>query len=399
MKAKIAIVGVFLVAVLLILWRTSMKPGATATSDDEGKAGAADAAKADPAGTPVEISMMYSTEKKEWIEAAAAQFKKDHPEIKLVLKPKGSIEAGEAIVDDKEKPTVWSPADSMMMNLAASDWKTKGRSDLVATQGDDAPQSLVLSPIVFVIWEDRADALLKSAKGQITWKSLRKALTSPQGWAAIGGKPQWGFVKLGHTDPTKSNSGVSALYLMSLEWYAPKTTVDVGDLLKPDYQAFVRDIEKGVTKFESSTGTFMTDMVRFGPSKYDIAVVYENLAISEIENAQGRWGNLKIYYPQTTMWSDHPVALLQGDWVTDAQKTAGRTWIAYLRGRPMQERALALGFRPGDSSVPVRSADAQNPWTRLAQYGIQVDVPPVAKTPDPAVVRNLMTMWTRLLQP
>ena len=30
--------------------------------------------------------------------------------------------------------------------------------------------------------------------------------------------------------------------------------------------------------FETSTGTFMTEMVLYGPSKYDIAVVYEVLA-------------------------------------------------------------------------------------------------------------------------
>jgi hypothetical protein len=397
MKAKIAIVGVFLLAVLLILARTWKGKGDDAPTSVNGADGGP-VAKPDPAAGPVEISMMYSTEKKSWIEDAAAGFKKDHPEIKLTLLPKGSIAAGQAIVDDKEKPTVWSPADSTMMGLAVSDWRTKGRGDLFATQGDDAPQSLVLSPIVFVIWEDRAEALLKASKGQITWKTLRKALTSPQGWSSVGGKPQWGFVKLGHTDPTQSNSGVSALYLMSLEYYAPKPTIDVGDLLKPEYQAFVKDIEKGVTKFESSTGTFMTDMVRFGPSKYDIAVVYENLAISEIENAQGRWGNLKVYYPQITLWSDHPAGIVQGDWVTEPQRVAARTWLAYLRSRPMQERALGLGFRPGDSSVPVKSADATNPWTRQAPYGIQVEVPPVAKTPDAAVVRNLMTMWTRLMQ-
>jgi hypothetical protein len=83
--------------------------------------------------------------------------------------------------------------------------------------------------------------------------------------------------------------------------------------------------------------------------------------------------------------------------VTDAQRQAARTWLGYLRSRPVQERALALGFRPGDPSIPVKSADAQNPWSRLAQYGLQIDIPPVAKTPDGAVARNLMTMWTRLV--
>ncbi|HEY2514377.1 MAG TPA: substrate-binding domain-containing protein [Polyangiaceae bacterium] len=395
MKAKLAIVGVFLVAVLVLVAR-SMSGG---KGGDGGSSSGADggAAKPDPAAAPtVEISMLYGTEKKEWIDAAMVGFKKEHPEITVTLMGRGSIAGAEAIVEDKEKPTIFSPADTAVLNLAAADWKTKGRGDLFALQGEDAPQSLVITPIVWIVWEDRAAALLKASKGHITWKALHKAIASNQGWPAIGGKPAWGFVKLGHTDPTQSNSGLAALYLMSLEYFG-KGTLDVGDLLKPDYQAFVKETEKGVSKFESSTGTFMTEMVRFGPSKYDIAVVYENLAISQIENAEGRWGNLKIYYPETTLWSDHPAAILNADWVTPAQRNAARMWLAYLRSRPVQERALSFGFRPGDPSVAVKSADATNPWSRLAQYGLQIDVPPVAKSPDGAIARMLMTMWSRVV--
>src|SRR5262249_23079402 len=158
------------------------------------------------------------------------------------------------------------------------------------------------------------------------------------------GQARWGFVKLGHTDPTKSNSGLEALYLMTLEYYGrPKLAIE--DLLDAKYQEFVKGIEKGVTKFESSTGTFMTDMVRFGPSKYDIAVVYESLAISQLGDAAGRWGKLKVYYPSTTIWSDHPIALIEAPWVSEAQKSAGRKLIAFLRSKPAQQRALEYGFR------------------------------------------------------
>jgi ABC-type sulfate transport system substrate-binding protein len=214
----------------------------------------------------------------------------------------------------------------------------------------------------------------------------------------VGGKPEWGFVKLGHTDPTRSNSGLQALYLMTLEYYG-KSTIDVGDLLDPKYQAFVKQTEHAVTSFEPSTGTFMTEMVRFGPSKYDVALVYENLAVAQLEAAQGRWGNLRVYYPHATIWSDHPAAVLQAEWVTPEQKAAAHTWLTYLRSRPVQEHALNYGFRPGDTNVPVRTADPQNPFTRLAGYGVKVDVPGAARAPDGAVVRNLVVMWNRTCAP
>jgi len=80
-----------------------------------------------------------------------------------------------------------------------------------------------------------------------------------------------------------------------------------------------------------------------------------------------------------------------------AQKDAAQQWLAYLRSRPVQERALTFGFRPADPAVPIKTADASNPFTRLAEHGIQVDVPPVAEIPEGSVVRNLLTMWSRVV--
>ncbi|WP_394827155.1 substrate-binding domain-containing protein [Pendulispora albinea] len=406
MKAKLAIVAVFLVALVVVVVFTLREREQGGAGKDPSAGAAAGSATLlasakgkDPAAPAVTISMLYGTEKKDWVEDAAVSFAREHPEIRVTLIGKGSLEGEQAILDEKEKPTLFSPADSMIMNLLESDWQTKNKSNLVAPTGsEDAPQTLVITPLVFVAWEDRANALLKSGN-TISWHTIHKAVQSPQGWPTVGGKADWGFVKLGHTDPTRSNSGVQALYLMSLEFYGKTGGLEVGDLLKPNYQSFVKDIEKGVQKFESSTGTFMTDMVRFGPSKYDISVVYENLAIAQIENAQGRWGNLKVYYPGITLWSDHPVALLQGDWVTSEQKQAARTWIAHLRSRAVQEKALAYGFRPGDPSVAIKTGDAQNPFTKMAPFGIRVDIPPVARAPEGTVVRNLLTFWTRSVGP
>lgn len=398
MKAKIIIVVGFLVAVAAIIALT-MRPSArpdpdivAAPGSNEKPAGPA------PPGQVTEISMLYSTEKKEWIEAAAQSFQKEHPEIKLTLNAKGSLDGAQAIVDGKEKPTIFSPADSLVQNLLASDWETKNKTPLFATSGDDAPQPLVITPLVFVVWEDRANVLLKASKDVISWRAIHKAIKSNEGWKAIKGDPSWGFVKLGHTDPTRSNSGLQALLLMTLEYYEKTSGLQVGELLDPKYQAFISEVEKGVTKFETSTGTFMTDMIRFGPSKYDIAAVYENLAISELEKAQGRWGNLKVYYPATTLWSDHPAALLMGDWVTEAQKKAARVWIAHLRSRAVQESALLYGFRPADTAVPLKTADTKNPFTRLAAQGIKIDIPPAATPPDGQVIRNLLMMWSRVVQ-
>lgn len=400
MKQKWIIVVVFVAfaALLVVLVSGKKKPSSSPGPGSSG--GTAGGTAAPPPGGVTKIEFMYSSEKKDWVEATVAAFEQANPDVDVVPVSKGSLEAAAAILDGSAKPVLWSPADSLIVNLLAADWQTKYGQRPFPADGDAGPQQLLLSPLVFAVWEDRAKVLMAaSGDDGLSWKAIHKAVSSPKGWSAIGGKPAWGFVKLGHTDPNKSNSGLQALVLMSLEYYGKTSGLTVEDLLDEKYQTWVKEIERGVPMFEASTGTFMTDMVRFGPSKYDIAVVYESLAISQLENAQGRWGNLHIYYPPVTLWSDHPIVQLGGDSVTPAQAKAGRRLIDYLRGHDAQSRALGFGFRPADTSLPIKTADGANPFTRLAPYGLALELPAATTPPDGAVIRNLLMMWTRVARP
>ena len=298
-----------------------------------------------------------------------------------------SGQAEVALADGREQAVLWTPASSLwggLLNHSVSD-------DWVSAENPN----LVFSPQVIAIWKEFADAL-RARKPKIGWKDILDLATSKRTWADYGHR-EWKRFKLGHTNPTRSNSGLMALLLMTFEFYGKRSGLEVGDVLKPEYQAFVAEIERGVTKFEMSTGTFMVDMIRFGPSKYDIAVVYENLAIEQLENAQGRWGNLRVYYPEPTLWSDHPAGVIAAPWVTEKQNRAARQLLTFLRAKPQQELALAFGFRPADPSVAVKTTDPKNPWNRLAPYGISVDVPTAATAPEGPVARNLMMMWSRVV--
>lgn len=349
-------------------------------------------ATATPGRAPVTIAFEYSTEKKEWLEAAVAAFEKENPAIHVELIGKGSLEAAQAILEGTDHPVLWSPADSLVANLLASDYKTKTNTALYAT----TPEPLVLSPLAFVVWEDRAKALGGETNTQLSWKTIHKAVVSPKGWPGIGGKPSWGFVKLGHTDPNRSNSGLEAIVLMAFEYFGtPTLTVD--QLLDAGFQDFVKQLDASVPQFEASTGTLMTDMIRFGPSKYDIAVVYESLAISQLENAQGRWGSLHVYYPPVTVWSDHPIVLIDDPKHTAEQRDAAKRLIGFLRSARVQGSALRFGFRPADPSVPMKNAET-NPFEKMAPYGVMLDLPAAARPPDGPVVRNLLMMWSRIVK-
>jgi hypothetical protein len=399
MKSKLLIVVAFLLAAGAILFFNTRQQEPKASPETLPGSASPAAAPGQPKAPPVEISFLYSTEKKDWVESSVAAFASAHPEIKVTLVGKGSLEAAEGILEGSLKPVVWSPADSLALQLFAGDWLTKN-GQAAFGDGDEGPEPLLLSPLVFVAWADRAEVLAAPNNGVISWRTIHDAVTSNRGWPAVKGKAEWGFVKLGHTDPTRSNSGLQALILIALDFFHKKSGKElrVEDVLKRDFQKFLREIESGVTRFERSTGTFMTDMVRFGPSKYDIAVAYESLAASQLANAQGRWGNLKVFYPSPTLWSDHPAAVLRAPWVGEREHEAGRLLLSHLRGKLWQERALEFGFRPADPAVPLKAASAESPFTRLAAFGLRTDIPPVAEPPDPAVIRNLLALWTRTRQ-
>jgi hypothetical protein len=391
--SKLAIIGVFVLAVLGAFAYVLFSPKKDNVTPVPEVAGAVPAASVNRANA-VQIRFMYSTEKKAWLSEALVQFGREHPEIAVTTVEKGSLDMVQALVDKAEQPTLISPADEVALNLMVSDWRQKNGSDLVAADGEDKPLPLVLTPLVLVAWDDRAAVLSAKDKG-LTFGALREAIENPKGWLGAGGKADWGFVKMGHTNPTRSNSGLQALILMAYEFHNKRSGLEVSDLLDEKFQGYLKAIEKGVPKFGDSTGSFMEEMVLYGPSKYDVVVTYENLAIQHIPNAQGRWGNLRVFYPAQTMWSNHPVAILNGSWVTTEQRQAARTLIAFLREKPQQRRALALGFRPANPEVAVISPDGTSPFKSAEAFGVRADLGSVVEPPAGPIIRNLMELWSR----
>ena len=118
-------------------------------------------------------------------------------------------------------------------------------------------------------------------------------------------------------------------------------------------------------------------------------MLYENLVIESRGRSDLPFPIVAIYPREGTFWSDHPVAIVNRPWVTPEHKEAAAKYVEFLLARPQQERALALGFRPGDPSValsaPIDAAHGVDP----AQPQTTLDVPP------PAVMNSVIELWRR----
>ena len=337
---------------------------------------------------PVEIGMAYGTEKQKWLEWAVAEFAKtpEGKKIKINLIPMGSVDGAEAILKKDKRINVWSPASSVVQDLLVEPWKKENSKDPILS---DAP--LVLTPMVIVMWEDRATAFL-AKYNEISFKTIGQALSEQTGWAAIANKPEWGVFTFGYTTPTHSNSGLMALVLMAYDYLNVTRNIKPEQIMEANFLNWLKTTQENMSADEDSTGKLMNEMLRFGPSKLNAAIVYENLALSNIQTAEGRWGKLKVIYPARSVWNDNPYYILDVTWSNVEQQTAAKLFQSFLLSKPAQKVARdQYLFRPASLDLPI--IEAGSAFEKLKDV-VQVDVNTV-KRPSDLVLNQLLQVWKK----
>jgi Ca-activated chloride channel family protein len=341
---------------------------------------------------PVTLTMYYGSEKQEWIKDVVADFNSrnfavcDGP-ITVNATPIGSGQSMQEILDGTIQPDIWSPAGSVWLTLLNSQWLEKHGSNLISTGANDTP-SLVTSPVVIALWKPMAEALGWPNK-PIGWADIAKLSTNPQGWAAYG-HPEFGAFKFGHTHPDYSNSGLDAIIAMNYAALGKVRGLTADDVNSKAAQTFLTNVENSVIHYGDSTGFFADKMFNKGPRYLSAAVMYESLVVEA--NSGKTYTNLAypvvaIYPKEGTFYSDHPLAILQGNWMTPAKSAAAQAFRNFLLDKPQQMKALQYGFRPSDLSIsigaPIDSAhgvDAGQPKTLL-------------QIPTADLVRSIKAAW------
>ncbi len=269
-----------------------------------------------PPPAPITLEVMYSTEKEAWLTEAAARFQASRATvngrpIEIMLTASGSREMTLAVLDEQAQPALISPASLLQIALL---------QELSTLRADKFPRPLVnhndptlcrpvlSTPLVLVAWRERADVLWGDKPNGNLWLRLHQAVVG-QSWETYG-HPEWGYIKFGQTNPLKSNSGLQTMLLMTYNYFQKTSNLSMSDALNAEYQAWYQEFGQNVVNFGDSTGTFMQEIVAYGPSQYDIVAVYEATAIEHIENAMQRYGaeygGLRVYYPPATSLDNVP---------------------------------------------------------------------------------------------
>lgn len=333
----------------------------------------------------LELVFTYGSEKETWIKEVTDSFNRagnktaSGQRIFVTATPMGSGESIDDILSGNIKAHITSPASAAFIALGNARSRASSGHDLVGPT-----ENLVLSPVVIAMWKPMAEAI-GYGKKPIGWADILALARSQQGWAQYG-YPQWGQFKFGHTHPQYSNSGL--ISVIAEVYAANKKTANLTreDVQNPRTAEFVRGVEHSVVHYGSSTGFFGRKMFAAGPQYLSAAVLYESMVIeSYSKNLQ--FPVVAIYPKEGTFWSDHPIGIVNRDWVTPAHKEAAEMYIKYLLARPQQERAMTYGFRPGAVDVALTSP-------LDAAHGIDPKEPKTTLEVPPAeVINSVLELW------
>jgi ABC-type Fe3+ transport system substrate-binding protein len=341
-----------------------------------------------PDRPPIVVSLVYSSEQREWLTAAAQQFAASQPTlrgrpIQLQLQERGS----QAVISSipQTRPAAIILASSTQIGAV----ERSGAAKLAG--GANAPKPIALSPLVLVGWKERTDKLFPAGTTDV-WASLHDALLKPNwGDASLGGDPSWGPVKFSHASPRTDNSGSDSLALLAYA-YHKKSQLTPADIASTEFQSWLGEIEGRVSDFPASTDSLFGAFLARGPSAYDVVVAYENQAVARVGRA-AQWGQLQVIYPSATMLSDHPFAILEASWVAPEQQEAARMFRDYLLGEPAQRLALRYGFRPANTAVSLNDSDPSNMFLNASTIGVRPELPGGVETPAPEVADALLQLW------
>src|SRR5262245_25624742 len=324
-----------------------------------------------PAPDALQLTFTYGSEKEKWINEVTDAFNRgDHrtsngKRIFVHAFAMGSGEAIDDVLEGRGKPDIISPASAAFIKLGNAQSQSKTGKDLIGST-----DNLVLSPVVIAMWKPMAEAL-GWGKKPIGWADILALARNQKGWEAYG-YPQWGQFKFGHTHPQFSNSGLISLFAEVYAASRKTAGLTLADVNKPGTAEFLSGIEKSVVHYGSSTGFFGRQMFSTGPQYLSAAVLYESMVVESYSQNNLPFPVVAIYPKEGTFWSDHPVGIVEREWVTPEHREAAKAYIQYLLQRPQQERAIAYGFRPGSVEVPIASpideshgVDPKEPKTTL----------------------------------
>lgn len=130
-----------------------------------------------------------------------------------------------------------------------------------------SPIRLARSPLVLVVWQDRAAVLAQECSEDFSWRCIGRVAGGT--WADVGGDASWGPLKPGHADPSTNATGLLVLG-QAVSDFVGETDFSTRDLGDDAFLSWFSDLEGAVPDFGRPDSTPLQQMLQFGPARFDV---------------------------------------------------------------------------------------------------------------------------------
>ena len=239
---------------------------------------------------------------------------------------------------DGPRPDVWAP-DSIAWTFVAAA-RPDAKSMLPAQ-----PPSVASSAVALALPRPMAEAM-GWPKREIRMPELLGAMATGKTWANFG-HPEWGAIKFGMTDPTKSAAALNVLLaIMDRD----------GDrkLSNAELSASVA-FTGAVTNF-AATSDELYDAASLATSpeqalKSALIFPTDEFGLASYRPTGSTVDFVPIYLGEKATFADHPYAVLNAPWVDDVKATTAARFGDYLLSAEGQRAYGGAGFRNAAGSA------------------------------------------------
>ena len=308
-----------------------------------------------PPTPPITIDLFSSNTKENWINVVVEQFNREQHTIvsgaPIVVQATHVLSGGSQrdILEEKIRPTVWSPGDSSWVDRANKVWLEIFGRPLVS---GDCP-STILAPSGFAMWRPMAEAL-GWPDNPISWDDIVALSADPNGWASLG-RPEWGKFKFGHPHPSPSNVGLQIMTALVYSIVGSTSGLTPEQVRSDDVVEAFTFVEQNTDHYGIQSRNLINRMVLRGPH-YLHAVATSEAETLKTNFERGddlRFQLVFIFPAEGTFWSEHPYCILDTEWVSDQQAEAAEIFRDYLLNPAQQALAIDNYLRPVDQSIPL----------------------------------------------
>ncbi|HAJ38898.1 MAG TPA: hypothetical protein DCL15_24805 [Chloroflexi bacterium] len=233
----------------------------------------------------------------------------------------------------------WAAADA---NVATSD----SAAMPIAQRRIASQQRYAVSPIVLAAWEDVARRLGWPDQS-VSWQDIQRRATQDPDF-------KWSHAS------TKHASGLLAVLAEFYAGAGMTRGLTVEAATAPATLEYVQAVEGTVRFYGENEDQVVTRLREEGRNFLDLFVAQERVVIDW--NRQQTGDRLIALYPaEGTLWTDHPLALLElgqradEPTVTANQRRTYQTFAEFLTSDTAQQHLLQAGYRPADLNISLDS--------------------------------------------